>query len=745
MCTPPLSVCTHELPAAVTPKPKAIVLRISSRMIGIIGLACTVSNYVVTNDLLTSTSAGLWFLYWLHVREYSTAIARLRCRLLQEAFQANDTEKFSALQADLTEHMFLLLDATDNLFAHRAMNDGVTNPYYTVPQIPMNISYFPYFNEVTAVNFTLQQVTEVGSGLAVASLDFEAFGSIETNNYWRFVMDNAPLIQTTAYDYSMTVLSNTSRLEELITERLQIFAALFLVQKFRQRQKNFTNLFKAIPRSLLSDQILYFEENSIEEMFGSELVSNEDLRRRNGNLQSRNFAVLDQFGDMRTFSIRSLLDVRDVKVNFDKKTWVNREELTRWVNWDVGYMEMTFGHVQFGDDTRYPPAPAIDTYSQALMALFDITCLPYDETICQDRVYDPSVGFTNATVSNGVVTLTQNAQNAFQAVRVATNLGEVFNVSQATIALLDYIIEPDLVDGYHRGEELVLSQTTSLLNNFENTNMIFLIVELIGAAKTGGGPFAEIIAFGQLFVFRVLVQNFALQQECNVDLVMRLPSAILRAPSVSAVLRAWLTQSSPPPSKEEDPSQGEWLRWLRRERKRPRMKEPPQQSPNQPSPLPPDPTAALLKALDNVERGAAVIEGKSNRNAAQHPPSRTSRGLLPDHGDFASVATRQVRVPENGHDNAYGCVKPQAIRSCFCTTLDYGVWFGFEARAPLEKTSVRCTQSVAGPDLRGGRVATGTSIGFRIPEAGSDERFLGIPPVGKATAIKGNATGKNSK
>ncbi|RKO93537.1 hypothetical protein BDK51DRAFT_30004 [Blyttiomyces helicus] len=504
---------------------------------------------------------------WLHIREYSTAIEFLRARQLQDAYQAGDRLKFRELQDSLQSQMFIYSDAIKNIYANRPTDDGgLSESYYTVPQIPVNVSYYPQVQYTITVNYSLQQLTEafVTCGINIANLDFDSFGNVTTNNDFRFIVDNAPNTQAEAFDYSMAQKANSASIEMYsFAQSLQIFVACVLVillartgQRYKRQQDKTLEVFQNIPLRTLSDLVQQYEEESLEEIFGSELVSSSPLLLRKRSLTSRidlrwqygvfsilfmalctcflcfnisdiyslgqYFAILDQFGDMRTFAIRSYYDIHDIHPQLDFQTWLSRDYLYEWANHDVQYMAMTYGHVLYGDNTRYPPSVSYDRYSPALQQMLQTPCLPLNESLCDQRIYDPSIAFTNNTVTLGIFMLTEFILDILLKTNAALTLG-AFTPDVSDLAFIRTVLEPDYVDGYHRCELEVLAETQQFLSNSKLRNTIITIVEIV------------VCIVG--FMFALTTMFTRLQDICNVDLIVRLPTSILREPAVAAVLK----------------------------------------------------------------------------------------------------------------------------------------------------------------------------------------------------------------
>ncbi|RKO94662.1 hypothetical protein BDK51DRAFT_31742 [Blyttiomyces helicus] len=554
-------------------------------IVRLVCIGCSIANWVVSNNLLSSTSDGLDFLYWLHVREYSTAFELLRIRQLQDAHEDGDKTKFLDLQVSLRNQMLVYSDAINKIFSNRPMDDGgLSNDYYTVPQIPVNVSYFPERLYSTSVNYSLQQLTEafVMCGINIANLEFETFSNITMNNDFRFIVDNAPYVQVEAFDYSMNILyfndqtniANSASVEMYGLSSLQIFVSLFMVimldqsaQRFKRREGAVLEVLRGIPRNMLSEQIAQYEEKSLNELFGSELVSSSELLQRKETFITRfdlrwhychfvlvnffspfaipliwrfkdvyslgqYFAILDQFGDMRTFAVRAYADIHEIQPALDLQTWLSREYLYEWADHDIQYVAMTYGHVLYGDNTRYPPSVSYDQYSPALQQMLQTPCLPLNQSLCNERIYEPSIGPPNNTVTLGIFMLTEYMLDILLKTDAALSLGS-FIPEASDLSFIKTVLEPDYVDGYHRCELEVLAEARQFLSSAKLRNAIITIVEL------------GVILTGLMVSLTTMITKLQRQHTCNVNLILRLPNEILRYPVVAAVLQSLIQGKTP--------------------------------------------------------------------------------------------------------------------------------------------------------------------------------------------------------
>ncbi|RKO88558.1 hypothetical protein BDK51DRAFT_34106, partial [Blyttiomyces helicus] len=475
--------------------PSIKMLMISSIIIGVIGFFCSVANYVVSTTLLQSTSDGVAFLYWLHIREYSTALSFRRCRQLQSAYLHSDVDLFQSLQSDLRGHMLNYRDASENLFAHRNMDDGVTNEYYTTRTILMNVSYYPEIAGRVGVLMSLQEVMNgfIESGLQLAALDFDAFEDI---------------VQTNAYDYSMndlyfntqTATADTATIEVYCLSGLQMLVVVVLmilldhrVRLFRTKQRSFLKVFLAIPRSILQDQVTQCEETSLEELFGGDLTSSPEASETNTGMRRRlnfrwqygayavsGFVYLNVVGIYDLGQLFALLDQvtwqniarmevrREMMSPRDNLTWLTEEDLLIAVNHDLLYLDMTFGHVQY-------------------------------------RHFNATINYTNDTVSLGIFTLSNQVLKVLKTLSAAIYIGP-FVSDPGQFAFLEAVLEPDYVDGYHRAELEVLAETEDYLSSSNTRIKIIFIAEIL---------------VSQIFVFIGMVKHFRFQDNSTINLVVR--------------------------------------------------------------------------------------------------------------------------------------------------------------------------------------------------------------------------------
>ncbi|TPX33607.1 hypothetical protein SmJEL517_g03586 [Synchytrium microbalum] len=553
------------------------IITFAAWLIGIVSICILIASFVIITQNQLSGN-GLNYLDWLHNREKNTALSYRRARQLQNAYTSNDPVKFAAIQTQYYSEMLSFQSASESLFAGADMTNDQTYLYYDTPYVPVLVSFYPSITQRQVVNRTLFQVTQgfASAGLHLASLAFSDFANITYNNQFRFIADNFWIIQPTAYDFSMntiyfdiqdSIVSNATTLTITLTVILIVTVCLALlildrrVQAFRNKQRQTLDVFKKVPKHSASDVIARLEEAQSEDVFGRDTLSFKartalEMQMRNGsrakammrmqyiaygitltalvavsastNLSGiyqvgQLFAIRDQFGDMATFPTRSVSLINDL-VNVDTLTWGNRSNLLDALasSW---YEELALGLVSttlvYGDETRYPPSPSYDKYPPALLQYFDgHICLPTDQSVCVNQVYNSSIGFTPDTVGLGLLHLTEQLVGLIFNCASAALDGD-FHPQPDLIAFMEAIFEPYYLQGLSRCEQEAMLEGNTILAASTVRNLAIFIAEL------------AVVCIGEFFVFWRMVVHLRFMEHCIVDMIVRLPLSVRNLPDIA--------------------------------------------------------------------------------------------------------------------------------------------------------------------------------------------------------------------
>ncbi|TPX36495.1 hypothetical protein SmJEL517_g01313 [Synchytrium microbalum] len=537
-------------------------------MIGTVSIAIVVASYVVISQSGFSNT-GLSYLHWLDSREYLTPLIYRRARQLQDAYAHNDHTTFTSVQSVLAAEAAEFDSINAALLANTDLTQDIAAFYYTQPSTPVLVSFYPTQIDRIWMNYSLYEVGQrfAASGLQLSTMDFASFSNITYNNYFRFIADNFYLLQQEAYEADVNdiyftkqaqIIQNATAVTIGLTVCLivVVLTALLIldyrVQIFRSKQRLTLDIFKKVPKGSAHDIIQLLEEAQSEDVFGADTLTFEarsalEMKIRGGSsarlyvrLQTafygltltvlvtlfavtnlnglydvgQLFAMHDQFSDMITFGARGAAIIKDL-VNPDWLTWRNDTYILAALDAQADKWSEAYDVVRYGDDTRYPPSPMQNQYPSDLA--YDWTahiCLANDTSICQNRVYNSSFGFTSSLVNSGLIHLSDQLVNLLSNSAIAAENGTPYVSDPDVVAVFDAVFEPDYLDGITRCLLETLTLGNAIINGATVRNSIIFILELL------------LVCIGSFFVFWRLIMSLRFMENCIVDMIVRLPISV---------------------------------------------------------------------------------------------------------------------------------------------------------------------------------------------------------------------------
>ncbi|TPX36490.1 hypothetical protein SmJEL517_g01314 [Synchytrium microbalum] len=508
------------------------IVTVAAWMIGIVSIAIVVASYVVISQSGFSNT-GLSYLHWLDAREYLTPILYRRARQLQDAYAANDHTTFTSVQSVLAAEAAEFDTINNALLDNTDLSNAIAEFFYADSSTPVLVSFYPTQTDRIWTNYSLYEVGQrlAASGLQLSTMDFPSFSNITYNNYFRFIADNFYLLQFEAYEADVNELYFTKQAQIIqsatsVTIGLTVclivvvLTALLIldyrVQIFRNKQRLTLDIFKKVPKGSAQDIIQRLEEAQSEDVFGSDTLSFEarsalEMKIRGGssarlyvrlqtafygltltalvcvfavtNLNAlyevgQLFAMHDQFSDMITYGVRGAAIIKDL-VNPDWMTWGNDTYILDALSSQAGELNDAYNVVLYGDDTRYPPSPMQNDYPPDLAHYWTgHICLANDSSVCQNRVYNSSFGFSSSLVNSGLIHLTDQLVNLLSNSAIAAD-NDNFVSDPNVVALFDAVLEPDYLDGMTRCLDETLILGNSIINNATVRFMENCIVDMI--------------------------------------------------------------------------------------------------------------------------------------------------------------------------------------------------------------------------------------------------------------------------
>ncbi|KAJ3332352.1 hypothetical protein HDU76_000514 [Blyttiomyces sp. JEL0837] len=443
---------------------KAFQLKMLLSTSNLIVLVMIIANFTILTTLLSSTGNELDYLINLHTRERLTSTEFRRIRQIQRAYERGDYASVIETQHKLQEEMLNFTEAAKTLYKTRNVHDTVSENYYTQPEIFVIISF-----------------------LGVT-------------------------------DYT--------------------------IRRFRDNQRHFLEIFRKIPKEIIREVLEDLEEIDNSEIFPPSILKiSESMSSRTTHGWLKNnfraqqafyslvlisFAILDQSGDMQTFSIRCLELLKEM-VDFDQQTWNTTDDLNANYLYTADQLSGIFDAIIFGDPTRYPASPSYNNYNPKLQDLMEnLDCTPYNQSVCLpgNTQWNSTIGFDANAVTLGLLHLTTLYMDEVRSYETIS-LNGPFVPTQSDIAFMESVVEPYFVDGWHRIEEEVRFEAATYLTSSVRDNILIFIAEII---------LVLFGYFGQFYSVRKMMANFKFTDQCIYDILLRLPSEVKKLPEIAAML-----------------------------------------------------------------------------------------------------------------------------------------------------------------------------------------------------------------
>eukprot|EP00842_Homolaphlyctis_polyrhiza_P001389 jgi/Hompol1/2250/HPOL_002881-RA len=559
-------------------------LLLATTIIGVIAAAVLIAAHIVVGNLLTSVHNSYKYFNYSYDRDTSNTLLWRRVRQLQTAYNNNDTVKFSALQAQLYSEMVLFQKNVRGMFTVTEANQMVPGGkrVYSDSWITYKRSYFPEYTTRVYQNGTLLDVLIMITNSAMVLTDMPIWlfntSTLYYNNDYRMIADNWYYLQEHAYEvataayndyYNSSRSQTVSLIYALTSIHIGVFAIFILVldvvlvRRFRRKQGEMLEIFRVLPNAVKNEKLTALEETQQDDVLDFEQTFNSKLFMLTTNIKHRSFrneyiaysvvtialavlfaylsitnvdfvtrqiAIDTSMYAMKTMDVRVLNHLQEILWN-DTMTWGTEAEIRANIVEESSSLDETYTTFLFGDPTRSPPIPSADTYLQQDDLDSTITsCLAFNQSVCANRVFNTTLGYTPFLLNHGVVRLQDNLMTIFRKFAAAAAAGP-FIPDETTLTLLDMVAEPDVTEGWQSRQNRVTQSTEDYIKNAEMINSLFLFCEVLT------------VIVGQFIVFTRMIWYFQFLDNCNVDLIVRLPRDIRKLPEFTRFLSEHLTKS----------------------------------------------------------------------------------------------------------------------------------------------------------------------------------------------------------
>ncbi|KAL2912240.1 hypothetical protein HK105_208308 [Polyrhizophydium stewartii] len=532
-------------------------------------LATTVIGIIATTVLITAHTIAINqkidYVTSREINDVYTPLVWRRIRSLESAYLNNDLTTFVTLQSSLYSIAVTMKKSVDSNFANKDSSigiPGIGSPFQDA-WVNLTIAFYPEFNGSVQFQASLYDVGRVlaNSAMALSGLDFWQFNPalLQSNNDFCVFADNWYWLDKTAWLFQNYVASfsyATTLIYGLLAVHIGIFAIFIvildvvLVHRFRKKQSEMLEAFRCLPMSVKNEKLTALEEAQQDDILDFEqtfantsAASDSRLRKRsfrneyiaytvatialaltfsimsakNISELSNNMALLDQIMHIRLQTTRAVNLVQELSWA-DWTTWGSKDNLLTEIAETTAEVREAYEHVVFGDPKRNPPTGPAYTYLDAAdFSLGNMWCLAKDEAACRSRRFDVSIGYTQDLVGHGVIHLQDSIMPIINVFNKAASNGTYVS-DPASAALLDKVLEPDLLDGWAQEYQLLLEHTRDYVQHATEIDDWLLFAEILT------------IFVGQFIVFTRMINYFQFLDRCNVELLVRLPREVRRLP-----------------------------------------------------------------------------------------------------------------------------------------------------------------------------------------------------------------------
>nr|KAJ3421651.1 hypothetical protein HK105_002808 [Polyrhizophydium stewartii] len=241
-------------------------LRRSAILIGVFVLVLVSSSIGVMCFFLNKTTIYFVNTYWNQQRQHFSALMFRRFRQLQDAYDSNSPTKFGTIQTQLLSEAKYLSYA--NWFLFQNLNEG---EFATVSIKTTNFPGLSIKIPGTATLFDFGQVLSIcerckeGAANNMGTLPFASLSTIKTDNLFNYVLSNFITVTNSATIITWAIVIPTVR---AILAVFLIFRFSVVSFRFVEKQKSVFKIFLKIPRKLVKEQQIFWEEAAEQDLLG---------------------------------------------------------------------------------------------------------------------------------------------------------------------------------------------------------------------------------------------------------------------------------------------------------------------------------------------------------------------------------------------------------------------------------------------------------------------------------------------
>ncbi|KAI8906332.1 hypothetical protein EDD86DRAFT_277120 [Gorgonomyces haynaldii] len=533
---------------------------------------CLVLTVLKNNNL----RLDLYRLSDLSVIETEQMLSVRRLRQLQDAYAANNQTLFNSIQSNFYNEMQELKAEAWESFAIRETANATFNAFFVQPKMTVNYSYFPLETQGTVkiqVDFYKYLRDYGNSGMAVASLPFAAFGgNLTADNDFRMILDNwagSFNIFDTYRGYLQDAIARDVTLTSyyvfyfsVAQVVIYILFVLILDRKFMgqfvQKQQSLLEVFRNIPpeakQDLFDNAQMHFEE---EGMILEDAIANVsvDVKERSSAIfRYQSFAYgLSTITLAIILALVTITDLRNLRTSLNVITGIINLPIETMRN-QIAIGELSrLDYATWGSYNNILSAVSVTAdraRSQYMTVLYSgivnsatgmnvndllnsnvTTCVTFDNNACFTREYNATIGYVADRMTHGLLTIQRQVTNLLQGFSYAAKQGSI-NLDPLALQLVDKMVEPDLLDGFH----ILELQLDGYISEYFQSTLTRAIVLYIASVI--------IVLLGQFYVFNRYINYIKYLDLCNIELLILLPSEARMIPEVGEFVNRLATEGS---------------------------------------------------------------------------------------------------------------------------------------------------------------------------------------------------------
>ncbi|KAI8906336.1 hypothetical protein EDD86DRAFT_271184 [Gorgonomyces haynaldii] len=549
-----------------------------TQILGYIGIAAMIYFATVIAILFDTSKPNASTLeYVMHARERDEAVSMSvrRLRTLQTSALANDLVTFKATQSDLLSEMTSLEASAWVTFNIATGLSSDLKGLFTEENYTKNISIYPSINQPrieTKTNFLEYILTFADSGRVLATSNPSLFLSASTNNDFRNIVNNwlaeKPFTRSSDAFFGLKNFAEEGYraydepIAFFIGSILFYFVFRFFFNLTRGHQKDIFQAFFELRQDVKTMRHAEAQQELQTQKVCSEIAAKSFLEKLNKQqlrktwdietsylvkrfisfvvLISFSFAASQVSHDDKSYnqSIHALIKyctktrvetavtvtLLNEIVRNDVLTWPSTSELVSVTKSHYDTLATYYQYLLSGK-TSWVPFHKLSQYAPSFFLPANHICLPYNITVCETRVYNSSIGYTQELMSSGIMVLQDTAMRTLGSIVNGLSNSNT-NINDTQLQLLNKILDPDLTQGWDRIIDYLVKLEQDNIAASEMRSVLFLTA------------YGVLIVLGHLVVIVPTLRYLLHVDHCSTEAIIRLPGTVRHDPQFASKINA---------------------------------------------------------------------------------------------------------------------------------------------------------------------------------------------------------------